>query len=78
MLLLTNITTINFFSSSSDKSKIDLVPAYESPLETQYILASCHSLVMLDGELVGDPLEKAALQAVDWRITKSGYENRKQ
>lgn len=59
-----------FVSASSSDPK-QLVPIQECSKETTLTLATSHALVLLeDGTLVGDPMEKTTLEALGWQIGK--------
>ena len=56
-------------SSSTDPKK--LIPVTETSRETTLTLAAAHALVLLeDGTIVGDPMEKTTLAALDWKLNK--------
>lgn len=50
--------------------KIEITPINNLPNETLHTLATCHTLINLDDELIGDPLEKVTLQSIEWTLTK--------
>ncbi|SCU97182.1 LADA_0H04940g1_1 [Lachancea dasiensis] len=55
-------------SAEADKSQ-SLSSAGEAPLETTLAIGAAHALVLLDdGEVVGDPMEKATLRAFKWKV----------
>lgn len=38
-----------------------------------FTIAGCHSLVYLDGQQVGDPMELAALEGINWAYSKGTF-----
>ncbi|EGG16574.1 putative cation-transporting ATPase [Cavenderia fasciculata] len=56
-------------SSSSTATIVDpfsLIPAQDTSEVVGYLLAGCHSLVSIDGKLVGDPMETASLKSIPY------------
>lgn len=69
---LTNDNLVVEGIGGMDSDNIEaVVPITQAPIETLQTLATCHSLIHIDEGLVGDPLEKATLTAIDWTLTKS-------
>lgn len=48
-----------------------MIPVSEASTDASLVLAACHSLVYVENELIGDPLELAALAAAEWTYGKS-------
>ncbi|CCI46489.1 unnamed protein product [Albugo candida] len=51
---------------SRSKDIVGHVPMATASLDTSLVLAGCHSLVQIDGKLIGDPVEEASIRAVDF------------
>ncbi|KZF23336.1 cation transporting ATPase [Xylona heveae TC161] len=50
-------------------SEYEVTPVLEAGQETTLVLSTAHALVMLDeGEIVGDPMEKATLSSLGWEL----------
>lgn len=48
-----------------------LTPMTKINDEASLVLAGCHSLVLIEGEVTGDPLESAALKSMRWEINST-------
>ena len=52
-----------------DGAQTRLTPVLDAGLQTTLVLATAHALVRLDeGEIVGDPMEKATLTSLGWTL----------
>ena len=57
--------------AEEDGAHSNLTPVLEAGLQTTLVLATAHALVKLDeGEIVGDPMEKATLDSLGWTLGK--------
>ena len=65
-------TSARMTLASEEMEEYSMVPVSEASTDAAFVLAACHSLVYVDSELIGDPLELAALEAVQWTYGRSG------
>lgn len=58
---------------SQDSKEIrHMYAASDAPLQTALVIGAAHALVKLDdGDIVGDPMEKATLKALEWKVEKN-------
>lgn len=55
----------------SPADRLRLVDVTQTSRETTYTLAAAHALVRLeDGLIVGDPMEKTTVDALNWQLSK--------
>lgn len=55
-----------------DGAHSHITPVLDAGIETTLVLATAHALVKLDeGDIVGDPMEKATLQSLGWTLGKN-------
>ena len=56
----------------TDGAHSHMTPVQDAGMETTLVLATAHALVKLDeGDIVGDPMEKATLTALGWTLGKN-------
>lgn len=55
----------------SEKSDFQIRAPSALPEMVVLTLAGCHSLIVVDGQLIGDPMEAASLKAIEWTLNKN-------
>jgi cation-transporting ATPase 13A1 len=59
-------------TKEADGAHSTMVAVPQASIETQLVLATAHALVKLDeGEIVGDPMEKATLTSLGWGLGRN-------
>ena len=59
-------------AAEPDGAQIQLAKATDTPLPTTLTLATAHALVKLEeGDVVGEPMEKATLESLGWTLGKN-------
>jgi len=73
-LVAVGVLESNNLETGSDSSNMNLTPVIRVRGEAALVIAGCHAVVSIENELVGDPLEIAALNAMRWGVAStSGY-----
>ncbi|WFD48809.1 putative cation-transporting ATPase 1 [Malassezia furfur] len=58
---------------SSDPKSETLEPVSHATPETTLVLAAAHALVIVDDEVVGDPMEKRTVEAIGWEVKRGDH-----
>lgn len=70
---MSSVETNNGSKKDEAESRMLIPMSKLSSEAAALVLAGCHSLILIDGETTGDPLESAALKAMRWEVAaKSG------
>ena len=75
-LIVEGVATQNAAPSDGPDGVYGVAEAADAPLAAGYVLGACHQLVSSGGKLLGDPMERAALQAAGWVYTPDGTAHR--
>lgn len=59
--------------ADNNKPNTELSNATEVPDATKWVLSSAHALVQLEDGIVGDPMEKETLKALEWELGPNDY-----
>lgn len=57
---------VNRSSEPGADGHLPKVQVADAETAAALVLAACHSLVLVDGKLTGDPIEDAALKGIGW------------
>ncbi|KAF1315791.1 P-type atpase, partial [Globisporangium splendens] len=68
MLGVVGLKTQHLEKNAKHQGELDVIAPEQLPLDTELVLAGCQSLVLLNGHVVGDPLELTAIQAIKWNL----------
>lgn len=63
---LVPVGVVNRSSEPGADGHLPKVQVADAETAAALVLAACHSLVLVDGKLTGDPIEVAALQGIGW------------
>lgn len=61
---------LNIEKGKEEEDEKFLTPMIQLHDEAALVLAGCHSLVFIEGETTGDPLENAALRSMRWHLSR--------
>lgn len=67
-LVAVGVCEANKLQKNSDDDRELLTPMMQTHEAAAFVLAGCHSLVSINGETQGDPLESAALASMRWQV----------